>query len=122
MLRAIATIFLILFCSLAAFAADNPIAGTWNCVSKSETGVEVSWTLVVTSEAGKLAGTLTLVQSGDKIDILEPVLTGNTFTFKIQINPQEIVVLTGNIEGSKLEGTFRGKDSGTGSFKGTRQD
>lgn len=121
MIRIIAS-FLVILCVLAAAAAaENPIAGKWNCVSTDERGTEVTWALTVTEEAGKLAGSITLTQTGDKIGILEPRLEGNTFSFKIPINAEEIVELTCRVNGSNLEGTFKGKTSGTGTFKGTRQ-
>lgn len=102
-------------------AADPPAAGRWSCVSTSSNGTEVAWTLVVTQEAGKLAGSITIASSGDQIAILEPALKGDVLTFKIPINTEEIVELSGRIEGAKIEGTFKGKDSGAGTFKGTRQ-
>ena len=87
MIRAISVVVCVALCSLAVFAlADNPATGQWNCVSKDERGVEVAWTLAVADNAGKLSGSITLAQSGDKLEILEPSLDGNTFTFKIQIS------------------------------------
>lgn len=112
----------ILLCAVTLCpAADNPAVGKWSCVSTSSTGTEVAWTLVVTQEAGKLSGSITILQSGDQIAILEPALSGDVLTFKLPINAEEIVELSGRIEGAKIQGTFKGKDSGAGTFKGTRQ-
>lgn len=122
MTRTVFALFSILICAVALGApADNPAVGKWSCVSTDTTGTEVAWTLVVTREAGKLAGSITIGASGDQVAILEAALNGNVFTFKIPINAEEIVELTGRIEGSKIEGTFKGKASGEGTFKGTRQ-
>lgn len=113
---------MVLVCAVGAIAAGSPIAGAWKCVSIDEKGMQVEWTLVVAEAAGKLSGTLTITQSGDQIDILEPVLTGNSFTFKIRINPEEVVELTGHLDGAKIDGSFKGKASGSGTFKGSRQE
>ena len=122
MTRTAIALLSILLCVVAVCAAgDNPAVGKWNCVSTDSVGTQVAWVLVVTHEAGKLSGSITIGQSGDSITILEPVLAGNVLTFKVSINPDENVELTGRIEGSKIEGTFKGKSSGDGTFKGTRQ-
>jgi hypothetical protein len=121
MTRIFTSILLIMLCAVVAIAAGSPIAGTWKCVSTDERGMQVEWTLVVTETAGKLSGSLTIAQTGDQIEILEPVLTGNTFTFKIRINAEEVVELTGHLDGAKIDGSFKGKTSGAGTFKGSRQ-
>ena len=120
MIRIIAS-FLVVLCALSAAAAGSPIAGKWNCVSIDERGSEVAWTLTVADEAGRLSGSITIAQTGDKIEIVEPRLDGHTFSFKISINAEETVELTCRVNASSLEGTFKGKASGTGTFKGTRQ-
>ena len=122
MTRFIASILLILLCGLGASAmADNPIVGRWDCVSTDERGTDVAWTLVVKSEAGKLSGSMVFVDQGRELEIVEPVLNGDTFSFKFRINVEETVELTARLNGMKLEGKFKGKSSGTGTFKGTRQ-
>ncbi len=121
MMRVLASVLLILLCGLGAYAmADDPIAGKWDCVSTDERGTDVAWTLVVKSEAGKLSGTILIANSGEEIQILEPALSGDTFSFKIRIGADEIVELTARIDGKKLEGKFKGNSSGTGTFKGVR--
>jgi hypothetical protein len=124
MKRTVTAIAIILFLGFALFAAaGSPIAGKWDCISVSnETGTKVAWTLNVKEDAGKLSGSITLVDSGAEIPALEPTLEGNTFSFKIRINEQEVVELTATIAGKQLDGKFKGHDSGTGTFKGTRQD
>jgi hypothetical protein len=122
MMRLITSILLIILCALAASAwVVSPIAGRWNCVSTDERGTEVAWTLVLTDVAGKLSGSVIFGQTTDEVQILEPALNGNVLSFKIPINAEETVELTGRVDGSKLEGTFKGKASGKGTFKGTRQ-
>ena len=113
-------IFSLILQAFAVWAAsDSPVAGKWNCHSVDERGTEVAWTLEVTDQAGKLAGVLTIAQTGDRIEILEPKLNGTTFTFKIQINAEEVVELRVDIDGTKLQGTFKGKSSGTGTVAGS---
>lgn len=122
MTRLVVSILLILLCGLGAYAmTDNPIAGKWNCVSTDERGTDVAWTLVVKSEAGKLSGSMVFPEQGQEIEILEPTLNGDTFSFKVRLNEEETVELTARINGTKLEGKFKGKSSGTGTFKGARQ-
>ena len=122
MTRFVSSILLILLCGLGAYAmADNPIAGRWDCVSTDERGTDVAWALVVKSEAGKLSGSMIFVDQNREFEILEPVLNGDTFSFKIRINVEDPVELTAHINGTKLEGKFKGKSSGTGTFQGTRQ-
>jgi len=115
-------LLLIVLCASASFAGGSAIAGKWSCVSNDERGTEVAFTLAVKDDGGKLAGSLTILQSGDEIELIEPALTGSTFTFKIRINAEEVVDLTAHIDGAKIQGSFKGKASGTGTFKGTRQD
>lgn len=122
MMRAVTSIVLILLFGLGACAmGDQPIAGKWDCVSTDERGTDVAWTLVVKSDAGKLSGSVIFVGSGDQIEIFEPALNGDIFRFKLKLGPEETIELTARIDGTKLDGKFKGKSSGTGTFKGTRQ-
>lgn len=118
---AIALVILLGFALPAA--SDNPIVGKWNCVSVSnETGTKVAWTLNVKQNADKLSASVIMAETGDEIPALEPTVEGNTFSFKIKMNPQETVEVTATFEGKQLTGTFKGKDSGTGTFKGLRAE
>ena len=114
-------LLLVLLAVIACAASGSAIVGKWNCTSVDERGTEIDWSLEIADQAGKLSGAITITQSGDKLDILEPALNGNVFTFKIQINPEEIVELNLRVDGGKLGGTFKGKASGTGTIKGTRE-
>lgn len=111
-------LLLILLTGIVYPAPGSAIAGKWNCTSVDEHGTEVAFSLEITDQAGKLSGVLTISQTGDKLDMLEPALNGNVFTFKLQINPEEIVELSIRVDGGKFEGTFKGKASGTGNVKG----
>ena len=119
----IAAIALVILCGFSLQAASgNPVVGRWNCESvNNETGRKVAFTLNVKEDSHQLSATLILVETGDEIPALEPTLEGNIFRFKIKVNPEETVELTATIEGKQITGTFKGKESGTGSFKGVRE-
>jgi hypothetical protein len=119
----IAAIGLVILSGLSLLAASqNPVVGKWNCESvNNETGMKVSFTLNVKEEAHQVSASITLTETGDEIVALEPTLEGNTFRFKIKVNPEETIEMTATVEGKQITGTFKGKDSGTGSFKGVRQ-
>ena len=104
---------------LAAYgAADNPIVGKWDCVSKDVSGQEMHWTLVVADTGGKLSGSL--IGDQDEIPLLNPELEGDTFTFKIDVNPNCLVEAKLKVTGKKFEGTF-GCAEANGTLKGTKQ-
>ena len=121
MLRISSLLAIVLFAA-AGFADDSsPIGGKWNCVSTDEKGTEISFTLKVQDEGGKLSGSIVILQSGDELPIVDPAFKEHVLTFKIQLNEEETVELTARVDGSKIEGKFQGKSSGSGSFKGSRQ-
>ena len=104
-------------------APDNSIVGKWSCESVSnETGTKVAWTLNVKQEAGKLSASVIMAETGDEIPVLEPAIEGSNFRFKVRMNAQETVEVTATVKGKELTGTFKGKDSGTGTFKGNRAE
>jgi len=113
------TLFLtiLLFGSLAAWAADNSaVVGQWDVVSTDEAGQTANWTLIVKDDGGKLSGTL----SGDpgEFPIVDPKLDGNTFTFKVVVN-EATYTTEGTINGNKFEGKYTGPEA-TGTVKGTK--
>ncbi len=104
-------------------ASGNHVLGKWNCVSvNNETGTKVAFVLDVKEDAGKLSASLTIVESGDEIPAIEPTVEGNTLSFRLRMNAQEIVKAIASIDGRQLTGTFQGRDSGTGTFKGVRAE
>jgi hypothetical protein len=110
---------LIALCGCAAvWAGGNPAVGKWNCNSVGENGAKLSWTLVVVEEGGHLAATATL--DGTDMPLLEPKVDGNTLTFKLRVNDQEVVSFELQIDGDKLTGRFEGKDSGKATITGAR--
>ncbi|MFB3829781.1 MAG: hypothetical protein ACE15B_23625 [Bryobacteraceae bacterium] len=124
MKAAVAAIALVVLPAFALPASSgNPIVGKWNCASvNNESGAKVAWTLNVKEDGGKLSASVIVAESGDEIPALEPRIEGNTFSFKVRMNPQETVEVTATVEDKQLTGTFKGKDSGTGAFKGLRAE
>lgn len=105
---------------VAAGAAGPTIVGSWDCVGVDANGAHSSWTLRVVEAGGKLSATLHSTDSGDSIETLEPTLEGARFTFKIRINATEVVEVALHVDGDRMEGSFTGKDSGTGTLKAVR--
>lgn len=103
-----------------AGAAAAPVVGSWDCAALDDRGAQTFWTLVVKADGDKLSATIQSKQGGEQIPLLEPKLEGSRFTFKIQINSTEIVVVEFKLDGNRMEGTFIGKESGRGSIIATR--
>jgi hypothetical protein len=108
---------ILLIACAAAWAADSPVVGTWNCTSTDDAGQTSTWTMVVKDDGGKLAGTL----SGDpgEFALVDPKLDGNTFSFKVVVNEVSYGVEV-TIDGTKLEGKYKGPEA-NGTLKGTKQ-
>jgi hypothetical protein len=113
------TLFLtvLLFASVAAWAADNPVVGTWDVVSTDDSGQPTNWTLTVKDDGGKLSGTL----SGDmgELAIVDAKLDGNMFSFKVVVNEASYVT-EGTVDGKKFDGKFKGPEA-AGTVKGTKR-
>lgn len=92
-------------------AADNPIVGKWDCVSKDVSTAEMRWTLVVVENGGKLSGSLNGGQ--EEIPLIEPKFDGERFTFKINVNPNCMVEAKVTVTGNKFDGTFGCKEAAT---------
>jgi hypothetical protein len=108
----------VLFGFAVCLAADNLIAGKWDCVSDDGSGQKTNSTLVVAEDGGKLSGTLNV--SGADIPLVDPKLDGNTFTFKLVINSNCTVETKVTIDGNKFEGKFSCPEA-SGIIKGTKQ-
>jgi len=112
------TLFLtiLLFASIACWAADTNVVGTWDVVGTDEAGQTANWTLVVKDDGGKLGGTL----SGDpgEFALVDAKVDGNAFTFKVIVNEATYTVET-TIDGNKFDGKYKGPEA-TGSLKGTK--
>jgi hypothetical protein len=108
---------ILLFASVAAWAADNAaVVGTWDVVGTDDSGQAANWTLIVKDDGGKLGGTL----SGDpgEFQIVDAKLDGSAFTFKVVVNENTYSTeLT--INGNKFDGKFKGPDM-SGTLKGTK--
>jgi hypothetical protein len=120
-MRVIVVLLAIFLCGIAScLAAANPALGKWDCTGVDEGGVRTTWTLIVKEENGKLSGSLVGV-GGEELPLVDPALDGQTFTFKLRINAEELVEVSITIDGNKFDGKFKGKQSGTGTLTGTRQ-
>jgi len=108
---------ILLFASVAAWAADNPIIGTWDVVSTDDAGQTANWTLTVKDDGGKLTGTL----SGDpgEFPIVDAKLDGNTFSFKVVVNDSTYTT-EGTVTGTKFEGKYTGPEA-TGTIKASKK-
>ncbi len=119
MRRSSALICLIFLWSAAYAVPADPIVGQWACKSVDERGTEVVWTLTVNEQQGKFSGWIQIGE--DRIDLVNPKLEAETFTFGIVINPEETVTINVVAKGDKLEGKFSGKQSGTGTVTGQKK-
>jgi hypothetical protein len=108
----------LLFGFALCWAAESAIVGKWDCSATDDAGQQSNWTLVVTDEGGKLAGTLT----GDpgEFALVDPKMEGDSFTFKVIVND---VTYTGEvtIDGKTMTGKYHGAEA-SGTIKGTKQD
>jgi hypothetical protein len=94
--------------SAAACAAENPVAGKWNCTNVPAAGTESPWTLLVREDGAKLAGSLT---DGEvNVPLSEMKLEGGTFTFRFYIN-EKPYAFEGKVDGGKLEGKYSGEEA-----------
>jgi hypothetical protein len=100
-------------------AADSPVVGKWNCVSKSseDNAPTLETVLTITEQNGTLSGKL---QGPDfELPIYEPKVDGEKFTFTIKINEQPYVIDT-KLNGKTFEGKFSGPEA-NGVIRGTKQ-
>jgi hypothetical protein len=113
--RVALTILMALLACAAALAADCPAVGTWTIISTN--GEETQWTMKVTEQDGKLAGTL----SGDpgEFPLVDPKMDGDAFSFRVTVGDAEYTVQT-KIAGKKLEGSYKGGGI-EGTLKGDKQ-
>ena len=122
MIRKWSVLYVLLLASFAALGwAENPAVGKWSCASVDERGNQINWTLLVKEDGGKLSASIADLPDGGTVELLDPKVDGSTLTFKVPINPEEIVEVTAKIDGKNLEGTFSGKTAGKGTLKGTKQ-
>ncbi len=114
-------LLIFLLCFVVYAAAPNAAVGQWTCTSTDERGTKSEFTLVVDETACKLTAQLIFSATGDRSDLFDPKWEGGTFTFKIRVNDQETVEVITRLKGGRLEGTFRGRESGSGTMKGIKQ-
>ncbi|MGO4883642.1 MAG: hypothetical protein ACLP59_22900 [Bryobacteraceae bacterium] len=109
---------ILLFASISAWAADNPVVGTWDVVSTDDAGQTANWTLIVKDDGGKLTGTL----SGDpgEFPIVDAKLDGTSFSFKVVVNETTYTTSGTIIDGTKFDGKYTGPEA-TGTVKGTKK-
>jgi hypothetical protein len=103
--------------SALSSAAENAIAGKWNCVGTSVTGQKIPVTIIVKEDAGKFSGML-ILESGDQLSLVDPKADADHLTFKVMINDSPYSFDL-KIDGVKLSGAYDGKDA-SGSVEGTK--
>ncbi|HUO31926.1 MAG TPA: hypothetical protein VMU80_22080 [Bryobacteraceae bacterium] len=111
---------IVLLCSIAAWAGDNPAVGKWNCSSVAENGARLDWSLAVKDDGGQLAAVVTM--DGTDMPLNETKLDGNTLTFKLRVNDHEVVSFELHIAGDQLNGRFEGHEAGRATITGTRAE
>jgi hypothetical protein len=94
--------------SAAAFAAENPAAGRWNCTNISTTGVESPWTLLLREDGTKLAGSFTDGEA--EIPLSEIKSSDGLVTFRFYVNGKPYA-FEGKIDGKRLEGKYSGEEA-----------
>jgi hypothetical protein len=98
-------------------AAENPIAGTWQCAFVIPDGGEMLCTLAIQEEAGKLTGT---IAAGGTTLVLEDLkLEGDAFGFKFSSSHGPCAAQV-KVAGKKLQGTWSANGD-QGEFKGEKQ-
>ncbi len=100
------------------WASNDSVVGKWACTSDDGAGGKLDWTLVIRQEGGKLAGSMT-GDTGD-LQLIEPKLEGNIFTFKLHINDNCTVETKLKVDGNKFDGNFACPEV-SGTMKGTKQ-
>ena len=120
MIRILCLLFTLTLFAGLCLAAENPVVGKWNCVSKSngENSPELQTVLIVTEQNGTLSGK---VQGPDfEMPIYDPKVDGDKFTFTIKINEQPYVI-DAKLSGKTFEGKFNGPEA-NGVIRGSKQD
>ena len=99
-----------LLCTVAA-AAEERIAGKWNCANVPAGGGESPWTLLIRDEGAQRSGSLT---DGEiDIPLTEIKLVNGSLSFRFSINGKPYG-FAGSVAGNKLEGKYSGEEaSGT---------
>lgn len=92
-----------------------------------------TWGLEVTHSAGTSTPTLTITQTGDKLNgkyvgsygesVLTGSIQGTDFTFSVEIGTEQkvTVVYTGTLTGDTVKGTLTMGEMGEGTFTGKRR-
>ena len=92
-----------------------------------------TWGLEVTHSAGTSTPTLTITQTGDKLNgkyvgtygesVLTGSIKGTDFTFSVEIGTEQkvTVVYTGTLAGDTVKGTLTMGEMGEGTFTGKRK-
>jgi len=117
-----ATLTLVLLVSLLLIAivagADNPAAGTWKCISTKTPLGDLSWTVKIEGEPGKLQGSASCDELGSH-RLSEVKLLGNAFSFVFYPSGNYVIVKT-KIDQQTMTGTWEMDGGAGGEFNGKR--
>jgi hypothetical protein len=117
-------------------AVSTPIASAQNpppAQEKPAATLTGTWGLEVTHSAGTSTPTLTITQTGEKLNgtyvgtygesVLIGSIKGMDFTFSVEIGTEQkvTVVYTGTLAGDTVKGTVTMGEMGEGTFTGNRK-
>jgi hypothetical protein len=92
-------VLLVLAGSVICLAIANPAIGKWNCVSDDGHGAIRHWKLNIDEMKGKLAGSITGLEEGESMPLIDPKFDGSLLTFKTFVNPKCTIAFIVKVDG-----------------------
>jgi hypothetical protein len=98
--------------------AENPVAGTWKCISTKTPLGDLSWTVKIEGDPGSFQGTASCDELGSH-RLSEIKLVGDAFSFVFYPSGNYVIVKT-KIDQQTMAGTWEMDGGGGGEFNGKR--
>ncbi len=98
-------------------AGDKPV-GEWACTATTPSGGELSWTLSLKEENGRLTGSA--ASDEGEIPISDLRYEDGTLTFKVSLDTGTYSV-TVHFKGNKLDGNWKAESGDSGAVSGTKK-